>query len=107
MKLPKTITVAGRRVRLVVVPMDTDECYGEYHHDRKRIHVAHKLDDHLLLTTIRHEMMEAALLLSGVGWNDAYQQEAVVRCMEEIFFPAWKLFLYRLNKLNKTQYNGN
>ena len=107
MKLPKTIAVAGRRVRLVTMPLDTDELYGEYHHDLKRIQVARGLDVRTLLITIRHEVMEASLLLSGVGFLESYQQEAVVRCMEEIFFPAWKLFLFRLNKLNKTQYDGN
>jgi len=29
------------------------------------------------------------LLLSGVGWMEKYDQESVVRCMEEIFFPSW------------------
>ena len=38
-------------------------------------------------------MMEASLLISGVGWLENYDQEAVVRCMEEIFFPAWESFL--------------
>ena len=85
--------------------MDTNECYGEYLHDRKRIHVAQGLDDKTLLITIRHEMMEASLLLSGVGWNDTYQQEAVVRCMEEIFFPAWNVFLHRITKLNRRTFN--
>lgn len=106
MKLPKTISIAGRRIRLVRVQMDVDFCYGEYHHDRKRIHIAREMSVCATLTTIRHEMMEAALLLSGVGWLEAYEQEAVVRCMEEIFFPAWGLFIKRLNKLNTTQYNG-
>jgi hypothetical protein len=39
---------------------------------------------------LRHEMVEASLLLSGVGWCDRYEQEAVVRCMDEVFFPAWE-----------------
>jgi hypothetical protein len=42
-------------------------------------------------------MMEASLLLSGVGFLESYEQEAVVRCMEEIFFPAWAQFLKRIN----------
>jgi hypothetical protein len=29
-------------------------------------------------------------LLSGVGWCENYEQEAVVRCMDEVFFPAWE-----------------
>ena len=41
-------------------------------------------------------MMEASLLISGVGFSDSYEQEAVVRCMEEIFFPAWEVILKKL-----------
>ena len=52
--------------------------------------------DKALLATVRHEMMEASLLLSGVGFLESYEQEAVVRCMEEIFFPAWAQFLKRI-----------
>jgi hypothetical protein len=44
--------------------------------------------------------MEAALLLSGVGFADRYEQEPIVRCMEEIFFPAWDTFLKRIAKSN-------
>jgi hypothetical protein len=44
--------------------------------------------------------MESALLLSGVGFSEAYEQEPIVRCMEEIFFPAWDLFQKRLARLN-------
>jgi len=40
--------------------------------------------------------MEAALLLSGVGFSERYEQEAVVRCMEEIFFPAWDVIVKRV-----------
>lgn len=106
MRLPKTISIAGRRIRLVRVQLDIEHCYGEYHHDKKRIHVALGLNVCETLTTIRHEVMEASLLLSGVGWLEAYEQEAVVRCMEEIFFPSWGLFIRRLNKLNSKQYDG-
>lgn len=70
-----------------------DPPYGLYFHDKKLIQINKKLKGKMLLDTIRHEMMEASLLLSGVGFLEAYEQEAVVRCMEEIFFPAWESFL--------------
>ena len=58
------------------------------------------IPDSIKLITIRHELMEAALLLSGVGFADRYEQEPIVRCMEEIFFPAWDTFLKRIAKSN-------
>lgn len=94
MGLPKTISIAGHRVKLHVVPLSgEDPPYGLYFHDKKLIQINKKLKGKMLLDTIRHEMMEASLLLSGVGFLEAYEQEAVVRCMEEIFFPAWESFL--------------
>lgn len=97
MELPKTVSIAGHRVKLEVLPLSgEDPPYGLYFHDKKLIQINAKMRDRELLNTIRHEMMEASLLLSGVGFLEAYEQEAVVRCMEEIFFPAWGLFLKRI-----------
>ena len=100
MKFPKTITIAGRRIRLVVEPfkgVDSDT-FGEYFHDDKLIQINAGLTDKDALETLRHEMMEAALLISGVGYSERYEQEAVVRCMEEIFFPAWDTALKRIGR---------
>ena len=97
MELPKTISIAGHRVKLEVVPLSGEEPpYGLYFHDKKLIQINSKMRDKALLATVRHEMMEASLLLSGVGFLESYEQEAVVRCMEEIFFPAWAQFLKRI-----------
>ena len=98
MKFPKTVTIAGRRIKLVVEEfkgIDSDT-FGEYFHDDKLIQINTGLDDKVALETLRHEMMEAALLISGVGFSERYEQEAVVRCMKEIFFPAWETILKRL-----------
>ncbi len=95
---PKTIDVAGRRLRLHFAELG--DTYGQYAHDSKTIEVHAGITDHEKLLTIRHELMEASLLLSGVGFSEAYEQEPIVRCMEEIFFPAWDLFQKRLARLN-------
>ena len=97
MELPKTISIAGHRIKLEVVPLSgEDPPYGLYFHDKKLIQINANIRDKTLLNTIRHEMMEDSLLLSGVGFLETYEQEAVVRCMEEIFFPAWAQFLKRI-----------
>lgn len=95
---PKTIDVAGRRVRLRFVELG--DSYGQYLHDSKTIEVHAGITDAEKLLTIRHELMESSLLLSGVGFSEAYDQEPIVRCMEEIFFPAWEQFQKRLARLN-------
>ena len=99
MTLPKIVSIAGRRIRLVVKPFKDSDAYtfGEYFHEDKVIQINTGLDDNTALETLRHEVMEASLLLSGVGVSERYEQEAVVRCMDEIFFPAWDLILKRIN----------
>jgi Zn-dependent peptidase ImmA (M78 family) len=97
-KWPKTIHVAGRRVKLSFV--DLEDTFGQYKHDLKIIEVNRNISDSDKLLTIRHELMEASLLLSGVGFSERYEQEPIVRCMEEIFFPAWDAFVKRITKDN-------
>ena len=97
-EFPKSISIAGHSIKLEIVPLyGEDPPYGLYYHDKKLIQINTKSKDRVLLNTIRHEMMEASLLLSGVGFLETYEQEAVVRCMEEIFFPAWDAFLKKVS----------
>lgn len=97
-QLPKTLSIAGQRIKLELVPFNGDSPdFGMYLHDKKTIEINKNIKGKTLLHTIRHEMMEASLLISGVGWLENYDQEAVVRCMEEIFFPAWESFNKKIN----------
>jgi len=98
MPLPKTIHIAGVPIKIVVDDLSDDECFGYYSHDRKMIVISHVLVGKKLFDTVRHEMMEAALCLSGVGFCETMEQEAIVRCMEEVFFPAWDRFQKRMNR---------
>ncbi len=92
MHLPKSIHVAGVPVKIIVDDLSDDDCFGFYSHDRKVIVISDSIKGKRLLETVRHEMMEASLCISGVGFCETYEQEAVVRCMEEVFFPAWDRF---------------
>jgi hypothetical protein len=96
MKYPKTIAIAGHNIKLQFVTLC--DCYGQYEHDRKTILIDKEFHGSTVcvIETIRHEMLEASLLLSGVGFSDKYDQEIVVRCVEEIFFPAWDRFCKRI-----------
>jgi hypothetical protein len=96
MTLPKTIRVAGQTVKIKQANLSDDDCYGFYSHARKMIFVHDDLDEHTTLTTLRHELMEASLCISGVGFCENFEQEAVVRCMDEVFFPAYERLLKRL-----------
>ena len=96
-KLPRAIEIAGCRVAIRV--SDLVDTYGQFTFDDRLIEIdrVHLKDDPAgALETLRHEMMEAALLLTGVGFMEKYDQEPVVRAMEQAFFPSWERLLAKL-----------
>lgn len=96
-RLPKSIEIAGCRVAIRVSRLQ--DAYGQFSFDDRLIEIDR---DHLrddpdeALMTLRHELMEAALLLSGVGFMERYDQEPVVRALEQVFFPAWEKLLAKV-----------
>lgn len=99
MKVPRTVVIGGQKVKIKFEAFKDYGGYtfGQYFHDDKLIQLNTDLTERDVIETIRHEMMEASLLISGVGFSERYEQEAVVRCMEEIFFPAWDSMAKKLN----------
>lgn len=89
MKLPRHIKIAGQTVKIKVGKLDNT--YGQYEHDSRTIWISNAIKDkRTIITTLRHEVLEASLLISGVGWAEKYDQECIVRCVDEIFHPAWE-----------------
>lgn len=89
MKIPKSIMVGGARVKIQF--KELDDAYGQFIYDKMRIELDIDLLNNpvTLRETLRHEMVEATLLISGVGWSEKYESEAVVRALDNIFWPAW------------------
>jgi hypothetical protein len=89
MKLPTSVKIAGQRIKIKTGKLE--EAFGQYEHDNRTIWISGTLkDERTIVTTLRHEVLEASLLISGVGWLEKYDQEAIVRCVDEIFWPAWE-----------------
>jgi hypothetical protein len=87
------ITIGGKKLTLIWSEIDD---YGSYFHDAGTIVLRSDLKDNPIeaLNTLRHELMHAALAISGVGFGlDDEKEEQVVRCMDGIFFPAWEHLL--------------
>ena len=86
---PRSVPLGGQRIRIRVNP--DLESWGEYFHDKSELHLAPMALDTLknMRETLRHELMHAALRIGGVAYSDSFQEEAVVRCMETLFFPCW------------------
>ena len=98
MNLPKSIRVAGIPIKIIREDLSDDECFGYYSPDKKAIFIDKSLSRKRVHDTVRHELMECALCLGGIAWCEGMETEGVVRCMEEIFFPAWERFLTRFNQ---------
>ena len=89
-KLPRVVYIAGHRIPIRV--LDLPDCYGQYLPDEKVIQIdrATAKDPETFRQTLRHEMVEASLCLSGVYWSEIYEQEPIVRALDELFWPAWE-----------------
>ena len=95
MTIPKSITIGGVRIRIRLSDLGDDDCYGMYSHRRKLIEIDETLRGKELHDTIRHEMLHASLAISGLSYSESYEEEAIIRCMDEIYFPAWERFQKR------------
>jgi len=79
--------VGGQKIAIRIVDLGQD--YGEYDHDISTIKLSNLLTPQGQVDTLRHELMHCALAVAGVSFSDSYEEESIVRCMEQIFFPAW------------------
>jgi hypothetical protein len=86
---PKKVTIGGVSLRIVIVPNMVD--WGQYHADDKQISISSRaLSKHQLFReTLRHEMLHAALEIGGISYLKKYSEEPIVRCIDNIFYPAW------------------
>lgn len=64
--------------------------YGLMRFDERQIVISiHVTDPGVCMTTLRHEMIHAALEIAGISHMRRYDEEPVVRAIENLFFPAW------------------
>jgi len=100
-KIPTSMPIAGQKIKIVVKQFDGD-LYGQFHFDKKTIDVDVKVavNRKLFIETMRHEVFEACLLLSGVGWGEKYDQEQIVRCKDELYHPAMDRLGKQIKRLN-------
>ena len=96
-----SVMIAGHRIKIQRSDQ-LEDCYGQYSHDKRTIQLAENLTEQDYLPTLRHEMLHAAFHLSGNSFLDSFQEESSVRCIDEIFFPAYERILKRLKYQTKT-----
>lgn len=98
-RLPRRIKVAGYWIKVRVARNEVDHD-GWYEAATKTIFVAgrlvHAADGTAARETVRHEMLHATFDVTGVGHATAFDEEVVVRMVDQVFFPAWETVRPRL-----------
>lgn len=93
MKIPKTITIAGVRLKIVRRDLTEGDCYGHWMEDKRQITLCTTIKGKVLRDTLRHELLHATWSLSGVGHAEGFPDESAVRAMEVLFLPKWEKML--------------
>ena len=92
---PSSVEIGGQSFEIVW--KDLEE-WGSMEFDARKIHICPSRclnNPSGAWATLRHEMLHASLCMGGVAYAEKYDDEVVVRCIENLFFPAW-------DKINQT-----
>lgn len=83
--IPDHVVIGGKRIEVIEDP-DCVE-YGTFSPDEWiiRLGPSAKVSP---LETLRHEMIHAAFAVAGISHLRRFEEEAVVRCLDNILFPA-------------------
>jgi hypothetical protein len=87
---PSVISIGGK---IITIRIDPElESWGEYHADKGEIVLASRTLERqsTLRETLRHEILYASLDIAGLSHLTVYQEEAIVRCIDNIFHPVWE-----------------
>lgn len=97
-KIPTHCYIGGIKFRIIVAPIDGGY-FGRMVFDEKKILISTLCltKASLIRETLRHEVLHAALHVSGVSFLERYDEEAIVRAIEHIFFPAWSKIREKLS----------
>ena len=87
---PSVVSIAGKPITIRIDPKL--ESWGEYRADDEEIVLAARTLERksTLRETLRHEILHASLDIAGLSHLTVYQEEAIVRCIDNIFHPAWE-----------------
>jgi hypothetical protein len=86
-RFPKSISMAGHEIAVVIDETIGD--YGQFSLDDMRITLAPGTPESMA-QTLRHEMVHAALALSGIAYIERLPEEAIVRALDTIFWPCYQ-----------------
>jgi hypothetical protein len=98
-KYPRSVVIGGQRFSIVIEDLENGD-WGQMDFDNRKILISPKClnKSSTLRETLRHEIMHAALSVAGVSFSTKYNEETIVRALENVFFPAWDKFHKKLHE---------
>ncbi len=94
----RSIRMAGQTVKIRRRNLADHDEWGFWVAESRTIVLHDKLTPRKFKETLRHEMVHAALHFCGVTWCETMEEEAVVRCLDEVFWPSWERVERRLGE---------
>lgn len=94
----KSIRMAGQTVKIRRKDLSDHDEWGYWVAEKRMIVIHGSLTPRKFKETLRHEMIHAALHLCGVAWCERMEEEALVRCLDEVFWPSWERVERRLGE---------
>lgn len=95
MTFPKSVIIGGMRFSIHIEKDFPD--YGQFCFEDRKITIRSESDS-IMLETLHHEMMHAAFEIAGISHLKQFEEESVVRCLENIHKPAWSKLLAKLKR---------
>ena len=97
---PTIVNIGGKIITIRIDPKL--ESWGEYRADDEEIVLASRTLERqsTLRETLRHEILLASLDIAGISHLTVYQEEAIVRCIDNVFHPAWDKVRKQLTTLD-------
>lgn len=105
MEIPQTILLGGKRIRIKVAEME--DAYGQFDGDKMVITLSTEIvgNPKQVISILRHEMLHAHFFITGQTYAETFNEESVVRAMENIFFPAYEKVIEKMTARKQPRKN--
>ena len=86
---PSVVSIGGKAITIRIDPK-LEDAWGSYIGDDAEIVLSSRAleKQSTLRETLRHEMLHAALDICGISYLERYEEEATIRCVENVFFSC-------------------
>lgn len=102
MELPTCIHIGGKRIRVRVASLE--DAYGQFDGEKMEIQISDQIltKPKLLISILRHEMLHAHFHITGQSFAETFDEETIVRALDNLFFPAYEKVISKITRKKLT-----